>query len=59
MVKQIGHINIIEKNICNLAKCNCGWNLTIGGTSKDDLKQILKAIKKHNDFWAECLLEED
>jgi len=55
----VGSINIIETNTCNCKDCNCGWNLIIGGTDKEDLEKILNAIKKHNKLWADLLLEED
>jgi hypothetical protein len=55
----VGHINIIEKSTCDCDDCNCGWNLFIGGTDKEDLEKILNAIKKHNQLWADLLLELD
>jgi hypothetical protein len=55
----VGYINIIEKNNCKHKECNCGWNLFIGGTDLDDLKLILKAIKKHNELWSHLIAEED
>ena len=43
-MKHIGKINLLAKNVCNL-KCNCGWNLWIGGKDKKDLKKIEKFLK--------------
>jgi len=43
-MKQIGKLNLIEENVCNL-KCKCGWNITIGGTDKKDLRKLKKLIK--------------
>ncbi len=55
----VGHIKILEVNKCTSKNCNCGWNLTIGGTDLEDLEQIFKSIKKHNLLWAELLTESD
>ncbi len=26
----MGRINILEKNICTIPECRCGWNIKIG-----------------------------
>jgi len=44
-MKKIGKFNSIDENECNL-KCNCGWNITIGGECREDLKKLKKIIKK-------------
>ena len=44
-MKKIGKFNSIDENECNL-KCNCGWNITIGGEYREDLKKLKKIIKK-------------
>ena len=38
-------MNIIDFNHCNLPKCKCGWNLTIGGTDEKELKELKKLLK--------------
>lgn len=46
-MKKIGKFNHIAENVCK-GKCECGWNLQIGGENKEDLemiKAILKALK--------------
>ena len=44
-IKKIGKLNLLEENICKL-KCNCGWNITLGGEDKEDLEKLKKIIKK-------------
>ena len=44
-MKKIGKFNLIDENECEL-KCNCGWNIMIGGKNKEDLKKLKKIIKK-------------
>jgi len=55
----VGNIKILKNNCCNNKDCNCGWNLTLGGTDPDDLKLILKSIQRHNLEWAKLLAEGD
>ena len=44
-IKKIGKFNLLKENVCQL-KCNCGWNLWIGGANKKDLKDIKEYLKK-------------
>jgi hypothetical protein len=44
MEKKIGKFNLLEENVCDL-KCDCGWNIHIGGTDKKDLKELKKYLK--------------
>lgn len=44
-IRKIGKFNLLEENICDL-KCDCGWNLWIGGEDIKDLKKIKDFIKK-------------
>lgn len=46
-MKKIGRFNIIQETKCKL-KCKCGWNITIGGKNKEDLKDIKKYLKGKN-----------
>jgi len=44
-MKKLGKFNLIRECVCT-EKCNCGWNITIGGKDKKDLKRIKKAIRE-------------
>jgi len=44
-MKKIGKINLIEENTCDF-KCDCGWNITIGGEDKEDLDKIKEFLKR-------------
>ena len=44
-------MKILEVNKCTLPACDCGWNITIGGTSKKELailegKKELRTMEK-------------
>lgn len=39
-------VNLIDINFCRL-KCNCGWNITIGGLNKYDYSRILSYIQNN------------
>lgn len=54
---EIGFIKILKKDICN-GDCDCGWNITLGGTSRDDFETIQKNIKKHNKLLTKLLIEQ-
>ena len=38
-IKKIGKFNLLDEDICEL-KYDCGWNISIGGADKKDLKKI-------------------
>lgn len=44
-IKKIGKFNLLQESICKL-KCDCGWNLHIGGKDKKDLKKIKDFLKE-------------
>lgn len=33
-------MKILDFNHCNLEGCKCGWNITIGGSSEEELSEI-------------------
>ena len=37
-------MKILQKNVCRL-KCNCGWNVLVGGGRKSELKRLIDFIK--------------
>ena len=37
-------MKILEKNKCTLPTCNCGWNITIGGTDYKELEELLEFL---------------
>jgi len=39
MTKKLGRINLLFEHTCDL-KCDCGWNVTIGGDDIEDMKRI-------------------
>ena len=43
-MEKIGKFNLLDENVCEL-DCKCGWNITIGGKDKKDLKEIKKFLK--------------
>jgi len=45
-LKKIGKFNLLSENECDLP-CDCGWNITIGGYDKKDLKNIKEILKKY------------
>ena len=36
-------MKILDYNHCQIKNCECGWNVSIGGTSEEELKE-LKAL---------------
>lgn len=36
-------MKILETNECDLG-CDCGWNITIGGTDEEDLKALKEFV---------------
>lgn len=46
-MKNLGQYNLIEEQICRL-KCDCNWNITIGGEDRKDLKRLKNWQKSKN-----------
>jgi len=50
-MKKAERIHVIEEHQCKLP-CDCGWNITVGGTEKKDyqkLKKFIKSMKGEHD----------
>ena len=43
--KKLGRFKILEVNTCEIESCNCGWNISIGGKSVEDLEKILDFLR--------------
>jgi hypothetical protein len=45
-MRKLGIFNLIKEGKCRL-KCNCGWNLFIGGEKYEDMLALKRWLKNY------------
>ena len=50
-------MDINDFNHCSIPNCNCGWNISLGGVSQEELDELRRLLKgkiiiDHTDYEA-------